>query len=115
LISPGGDLAAVFAESDSAGIFYPQNIEHYGTAYNSRKFRRPMWFHLQVVSGPRCVKSAQCIPSNPIGGDGAAAAAESDSAGLFRLRRIEHYGTAYNWRKSRSPMWLYLQVVSGPR
>jgi hypothetical protein len=42
LISPGGDLAAVFAESDSAGIFYPQNIEHYGTAYKSRKFRRPM-------------------------------------------------------------------------
>jgi hypothetical protein len=53
IISLGGDVAAVFVESDSAGIFYLLHNENYGTAYNSRKFRRPMWFYLQVVSGPR--------------------------------------------------------------
>jgi hypothetical protein len=53
LISPGGDVAAGFVESDSAGIFYLLHIEHYGTAYNYRKFYRPMWFHLQIVNGPR--------------------------------------------------------------
>jgi hypothetical protein len=49
IISPGGNVAAVFAESDSTGIFfYLQHIEHYGADYSSRKFSRPLWFHLQV-------------------------------------------------------------------
>jgi hypothetical protein len=71
-----------------------------------------MWFYLQVVSGPRWVKSAQCLLSILLGGDGAAAVTESDSAGLFYLVHIEHWGTAYISRKSCRPMWLYLQVVS---
>jgi hypothetical protein len=96
IISRGGNVAAVFTESDSARIFYLQHIEHYGAAYSSQKFPRPMWFHLQVVSGQRLVKSSQCLPSIPQGGDGAAAVAESDCVGLCYLQSIEHYGTAYD-------------------